>query len=191
MLASAIVCLYCFEHQNVQRKESLMSKIIPINEIKVWKEIDLGTGLKTMNDFFIAMKETGCIVPHEKTGLFSEENLVVAKEKTRIKLVVLYVAQFGVEHVVPPSTICNKAKGSGLDLCPYEAALQLRIQYADQALNEELLIATEPKVDRDGRPSFFQIDRNSEGLRIFSNAGAFWHSFSKVVFMLPEKKPAE
>ena len=86
--------------------------------------------------------------------------------------------------------IIVKAKEFGLELCPAELGVQLRLQYNDQPNNEWLRVAMEPIVDSGGGLHVFHLGRNASELwlrRGSGSPGVVWSADSKFVFVRSRK----
>jgi hypothetical protein len=64
--------------------------------------------------------------------------------------------------------IFAKSKEQGLDLCPPQVGLQLRVEYKDQPMNEWLYMGMKPITDSDGNPAVFGLDRDTDGAWLYS-----------------------
>jgi hypothetical protein len=113
-----------------------------INELPIWGEIKLGTGLKTAFDFRIALKKVGIIVGNlgddSADAMLGNLAFKVAKKETEAELVVVTNAElgFGYEGTTVKKTYA-RAKELGLELCPNEVGPQLCLQYRDRVEKEK------------------------------------------------------
>jgi hypothetical protein len=91
----------------------------------------------------------------------------VAKSKSDVDVVVLSAAQLGVgETGASRQEILARARRLGFDLCPPEAAVQLRLQYLDQPVGEFLDVAMEPIMTYGGHPVSFTLANGGAGLML-------------------------
>jgi hypothetical protein len=70
---------------------------------------------------------------------------------------------FNDENIHTTDEIFAKAKEQGLDLCPPQVGLQLRVEYKDQPMNEWLYMGMKPITDSDGNPDVFRLGRLTDG----------------------------
>lgn len=71
---------------------------------------------------------------------------------------------FNDENIHTTDEIFAKAKEQGLDLCPPQVGLQLRVEYKDQPMNEWLYMGMKLMTDSFGYPNVFGLARNVGGL---------------------------
>lgn len=75
----------------------------------------------------------------------------------------------------------------GLELCPPDVALNYRLQYKEQPLDDKVYVAMKPIVGPDGEPRVFVLGHNADGL--FLDAAQAkpddkWHPNNKFMFCL-------
>jgi hypothetical protein len=112
----------------------------------MWRTIELGTGLKTRDDFCQAYAKVNCQVEMGGRMLLGNASFAVAKKKTAIDLVNMSVEELGFQRSQTYKGICTRARNIGLALCPAEVGPQLRLQYLEQPKGECLWIVMEPRV---------------------------------------------
>ncbi|NQU84038.1 MAG: hypothetical protein HQ536_05000, partial [Parcubacteria group bacterium] len=95
------------------------------------KTIQLGTGLKTVDDFCRAFKENGCCVSDWALDILKKPAFTVVSQPTTIDLVVRSVAELGFPDGATRKEIYERAAKLGLELCPAEVGPQFRLQYKD------------------------------------------------------------
>ena len=132
-------------------------------EFKTWKTIKLGTGFKTADDFHHAVKAAGNKISDWGNDILGQPAFTASTKHTTIDLVVMSNAQLGFEDGATVQETYDRAKTLGLKLCPAEVGPQLRMQYADQPMDEWLLIAMEPVAVSYGILSVFYVGRNDGG----------------------------
>ena len=106
---------------------------------------------------------------------------------------------FNDENIHTTDEIYTKAKEQGLDLCPPQTGLQLRVDYKDQPMNEWLYMGMKPITDSDGYPHVFGLGRGDGGLWLVGawvRPGDQWDPGHEFVFSLRkfdslELKPLE
>jgi len=159
-------------------------------QLKVWKTIKLGTGLKTADDFRRALKDDGFNISDWASDILGKPAFKAADEDTEVDLVKVTVAELGFKNGARHNQIYERAKELGLGLCPPEVGPQLRLQYQDQPNGEWILVAMEPIVASDGSPCVFGVGRGGSGLWLDSDWGnpdGFWYPDDRWVFCRPCK----
>ena len=159
-------------------------------KFKIWKIIELGTGLKTADDFRKSLKDNGFKVSDWANDILGKPAFTAATETTEVDLVRVTVAELGFEKGARRDQIYDRAKEFGLELCPPEVGPQLRLQYKDQPNGEWVLIGMDPITDSDGDLSVFGVRRDDSGLWLDSDWGSpayVWHPDDRWVFRLPRK----
>ncbi|MBU0648581.1 hypothetical protein KJ969_00520 [Patescibacteria group bacterium] len=164
------------------------AKIVPADpsEFPVFKTIKLGTGPKTGDELFAALKGASCEVSEFATDMLGKNGFAVASEQTEVELVVASVGELGFPKGATRREIYERAKELGLELCPPEVGPQLRLQYPDQPNGEWLLIAMEPIADSDGDPSVFRVGHDDGGRWLYGgygDPGRRWGAGSRWVFV--------
>ena len=115
-------------------------------KFNVWKTINLGTGLKTTDDFRKALKGRGFNIGNWADDILGKPAFTAAAEATEVDLVKVTVAELGFKKGARRDQIYERAKELGLELCAPEVGPQLRLQYQDQPNGEWLLIGMELKL---------------------------------------------
>ena len=156
----------------------------------VWKTINLGTGLKTADDFRKALKGRGFNIGNWANDILGKPAFTAATEATEIDLVKVTVAELGFKKGARHDQIYERAKELGLELCPSEVGPQLRLQYQDQPNGEWLLIGMEPVADSDGDLNVFGVRRHDSGRWLdghWGGPGHVWDAGYRWLFCLPRK----
>jgi len=132
----------------------------------IWKTIRLGTGLKTAEDFLTALKRGGYGIQSDwMKGVLSGPSFTIASEKVKIKLVKVTVSELGfLKGGVKISGIYQRAQELGLGLCSLETALQLRLQYKDQPVDDVFSVATKTFMGPQGSPDTFYLTSAGNGI---------------------------
>ena len=103
--------------------------------------------------------------------LLENPEFPVAAAETTVEIVVVSMLELGFaeEEFATRDTIYARAKQRGLEMCPAEAAVQLRLQFRDQPdwttreRLSEFFVASEPLVlTRDGFPKIFSVVRDDD-----------------------------
>lgn len=168
--------------------EAATCKATPISEMKPWRTIKLGTGLKTGEDFYNALADED--LRADEGGILRRPEFSIATQCLEVDLVRVSVRDLGFERKTLYRAICVRAKKLGLELCPAEVGPQLRLQYLDQPKNEWLLVAMEAVRGADGHQYIFSV-AYVDGLRQLSTylggLNEVWRPSHQFVFVLPRK----
>ena len=159
----------------------------PQIDLKIFKTINLGTGLKTADDFRKSLRDSGNKVSSEANGILGNYafTFTVAVKKIKIDLAIKSVDELGFKDGATRQRIYGRANELGLDLCPAEVGPQLRLQYKDQPEEEHLIVAMNPIADSDGALELFLVERDDSGLWLdsyYDVPGYIWHAGSRFVF---------
>ena len=160
------------------------------SKFDVWKTINLGTGLKTAEDFRRALRDGEFRLSDWASDILGKTAFTSATEESEVDLVKITVAELGFRKGARRDQIYERAKQLGLELCPPEVGPQLRLQYKDQPKDEWVLIGMEPIVDSDGRLLVFLVGRHDSELWLSSDGGfpgGFWGADDRWVFCRPRK----
>lgn len=107
-------------------------------KLKTFIEVNVGIR-KTPIEFRNHLKNNGCGVDDVAYELLSRASLV--REREAITLVKYPLDQLLVNNTVHRGKL-EKLAGYGLELCPFEAAFELRAQYLHQPEREALVVLT-------------------------------------------------
>ncbi len=155
-----------------------------------WREINIGTGLKTAEDFNKAIMSSGCRTLDWQThNLLEQKELSVNKVEQKLTLVNISVVQLGFQHGATIQSIYGRAQEVGLDLCSPEVGPQLRMQYPNQSTLERIHIGMEPIVGLSGQSGVFLVEHDSMGRHLKVSSGAprtMWGPDEEWVFVLPD-----
>src|SRR5262245_22478821 len=161
---------------------------------QIWRTITLGT-YKGVDAYRDALDSARI-----KLGLSADEILgrpafPYAKMKTDVKLAVLSAAELGVESDESSlSDVYERARRVGLELCPAEVGLQLRLDYRNQPLGEALDIAMAPVATYSGDPTILTLANWGTGLILIGRDGrseSTVNRISRFVFALPTRERLE
>jgi hypothetical protein len=165
----------------------LSGALLPPQKFEVWKTVRIG-GFRNADEIRKAIKRAGMNIGNCANDILGK--IPLATSETDVKIVLLSVADLGFEDGAEYGKICSRAKELGLELCPAEVGPQLRLQYNDQSRGW-IVIAMEPITDSNDVLSLFHVERNDDGLWLYSNhghSGYFWHSSNRLAFVLPQVK---
>jgi|GEM_PF-842094 len=165
------------------------------DELKVWKTIKLGTGLKTADDFKEAINKKGYLLGDEASSVLCSQDFESEEKEIEVDLVIVPISRLGFSDDVTLDRIHDRAFcGLGLDLCPPEVGPQLLLQYPDQPNDEWLFVAMESIVRPGGSKFEFCVGCHDlrDGRRglhgDFIEPGLQWASDFKFVFVKPRDK---
>ncbi|MGA9778544.1 MAG: hypothetical protein WBS33_09765, partial [Verrucomicrobiia bacterium] len=138
-----------------------------------WKTIRLGTGPKTADDFLTAFKKAGCFIGSEAISILKSPAFKVADRETEVELVNVSVGELGFRRM-RRADIYALVQQVGLQLCPAEVGPQLRLQFLEQLMGEEVLrvgmepiaIRSSPGLQHGGR-FVFAIDFHIRGKLLY------------------------
>ncbi len=162
----------------------------PQPKLDVFKTIKLGTGIKDADGFRKAIVQAHMRIGGWGDDILGKPQLTVSRVEHDLDLVVVSVADLGFRKATRRDKIYERALELGLQLCPAEVGPQLRLQYADQPMDEWLLIGMEPIRDSDSGLGVFRVGRYSDGLWLNSDYGrpdCMWGPDSRWVFVRPRK----
>ncbi len=164
------------------------AQIVPLVASKlptfpIWRTIKVGTH-KTIADLLSAIEVAGLEVSGWARDISKKVSLATALEE--LELVCLSVADLGFKNGATHKEIYEKALSLGLQLCPAEAGLQLRLQYPEQLCGEWVLIAMDPIADSDGGLIVFNVDRADDARWLLTSHGhpdIHWDAGCRWVFL--------
>ncbi|MBU1345259.1 MAG: hypothetical protein KKD66_26915 [Proteobacteria bacterium] len=152
----------------------------------VWKTIQLGTGLKTADEFRRVLKSGEFRISDWANDIMGKFGFTVSSF-AELDLAIVTVAELGFPKGATRKEIYKRARSFGLELCPSEVGPQLRLQYRDQPNGEWLFIAMEPIKDSGGVPYVFRVGRGGGGLWLRASddyPGRVWGPGRRWVFAL-------
>lgn len=154
---------------------------------KVWKTIQIGTGLETADGFRRALKDGGFKMSSRASNIISKKFVSsISYTAEEIGLCVATTQELIGKSGILPEILAGIRKKGGR-LCTLEEAMQLRLQYKDQPDGERILVAMEPIEDDDGDLYVFFIVRVGSDLWLvtdYDNPGYVWNSDYRWVFAL-------
>jgi hypothetical protein len=129
-----------------------------------WKTVSLGT-FATADGLLATLEIAHITVGDLANEALHRPSFAMARSKFDLEVVILSAAQLGVgEKGGLRSDILARSQRLGLDLCPPEAAVQLRLQYLDQPLGEFLDVAMGPIATYSGQLVSFSLGNGGAGL---------------------------
>src|SRR3989344_1903021 len=155
---------------------------------KPWRPLKLGTGLRSADNFRKDLKKSGYKISGWANDILGKPEFIVTSTKeVEVGLVNISVAELGFPNGATCKEIYQKVTELGLELCPPEVGPQLRLQYRDQPMNEQLLIGMEPLTVSDGDLYVFYVGRDDDGRWLdgsYGNADHVWYGDDRWVFLL-------
>lgn len=152
---------------------------------RIFKIVKIGT-FKDHVSLWKAMWKSGAEVDFWACDIIN--NIKLSKSEQSLSLVIRSVEELGLSKGATCSDICKGGEFHGLDLCPFEVAPQLRLQYPNQPDGEKLYIAVK-SVDTYtfGHIHYVFYVSNLLGKRFLGWIGYSGHSFDisdRFVFVL-------
>jgi len=157
-------------------------KTVPRPEFPTWKTVKLGTH-KSANDLSKSLRSNGFWISNWAADILKKTTFAPAE--TEIELVLVTVADLGFTKATRRDAIYDRAKELGLDLVPAEVGPQLRLQYADQPMNEWMVMGMEPIAGSGGSLHVFGVTRSVGGLWLdtdYARPGIAWDPVDRGVF---------
>ena len=155
---------------------------------KPWRTLKLGTGLRSADNFRKDLKKSGYKISGWANDILGKPEFIVTSTKeVEVGLVNISVAELGFPNGATCKEIYQKVTELGLELCPPEVGPQLRLQYQNQPMNEQLFIGMEPIAGSDGRLGVFSVERAGDGRWLdtdYGGSGLVWSGSSRWVFLL-------
>ena len=123
--------------------------------------------------------------------MINQSHFEVSSTRRTVTLVVPTVEALGFKVPTPPSEIFQRAKDLELKRCSIEEALQLRLEYWNQApgTGQRMIVAMKPLKGPNGKMSVFTVEREHNGLPLLGvQACTSYEKFdlsSRFVFVRP------
>ncbi len=181
----------------IQRPKELQKFLAGLNangstaELKIWKQIKLGTGIKDADGMYNAIEAADMRVsPWAKDILFAKTAdkkpvFTVADKEVEVSLATATVKELTGKNETMLQKIFDAIERKGGHLLPLEASPQLRLQYKDQPMGEWLVMATKSITGSDGCLRVFGVRRYGDGLWLRSGVacpGGLWDGGIRFVF---------
>jgi hypothetical protein len=157
---------------------------------KIWKTVQLGTGVKDAESFREAIQERGMRLGDWANNIIDQPEFTVAPGPTEVDLVLVAIAELGFPAVAKLRDIYQAVENRGFRLCPAEVGPQLRLQYPDQPAGESLAIGMEPSTISDGSLRLFDVAHLGDGqwlLSCYGHPECRWPADHRFVFVLPSE----
>jgi hypothetical protein len=144
------------------------AEVVFAHQWETWKTITIGE-LKSVKTCIKNLEKVGVEVSRWAGNFLG--NVEFSREKRKLELIRLSVAELGFPKGAKLKDIYARAKEQGLDLCSAETGPALRLAYQDQPVGEWILIAMEPVLDSDGGLAIFRVDRDTGDLWLHARCG--------------------
>lgn len=124
-----------------------------------------------------------------KRSIYTDETFTNLKPREKHKLIRLTVADLGFPNGAPYPKIMDRALELGLNLCSPSDALEYRISYTDQPMDEYVGIGMNPISGHDRDPRVFGVFRFGGGSLLngsWASPGDHWGADDEIVFRLKQ-----
>jgi hypothetical protein len=123
---------------------------------QIWRTITLGT-YNGVDAYRRALESAGIKIGDAADEILGRPTFPYGTMKTDVELVLVSAADLGVETESSLADVYKRARQVGLELCPAEVGLQLRLDYRNQPRREALTIAMEPVATYSGEPTILAL----------------------------------
>lgn len=177
----------------VELEEYDSATIVAVPEFKIWKTIKLhNTVYESGSRLCSAIMDRGFRLGKEARDILCRKDFIVPTEPKELDLVLLTISSLGIAGEWKYSTICDRARKLGLELCPAEVGPWLRMAYSDQPFGEVVVVGMEAIANTTGNPRIFTVSHDREGggkwLTAFTGTWDYvWRCDRQFVFVLPKK----
>ena len=151
------------------------------------KRFETEIGGKTRQQLELEMEKAGAKTTAYSKDMLNSKDFTTKENRENIQLVRLSVKDLGFEQGATTNEIYKRAKELGLELCPAETGLNLRLKYTNQPMNEWFVIGMKQITDRHGNPYVFDLARNEHGLWLhghWAEPEYRWNPDNQFVFRL-------
>jgi len=161
---------------------------------QIWRTITLGT-YSGVDAYRRALDSAGIKIGDAADEILGRPAFPYTTMKADVELVLLSAADLGVNSESSLANVYKRARQVGLELCPAEVGLQLRLDYRNQPLGESLHIAMQPIATYNGEPTILALANFApSGLLLIGSDGRsefMVPSTFRFVFALPTNGPLE
>jgi hypothetical protein len=198
-IAMVVECLPKFTSQDMQYwienprelRVALFQALFPSVRLKIWKTIQLNPFYFRGEQFCKSMKELNYYIVVQAEDMMKQSGFWVSNKRTEIDLVKISVGSLGFDEGATLKMIYRRASLLGLELLPPDVGPQLRLQYQDQPLGENLRMGMKEIQGDDDYSHIFGVCRrhNDVSLEAYFNGTKDILSPSHLfVFELPRSK---
>lgn len=156
-------------------------------DFALWKTVTLGLK-KSPKDYRKALEKDGYRIGDYAGQILNKTE--VSQTEVEVDLVLVTVGELGFNEDARRDKIYARAMKLGLQVCPAEVGLALRLAYKDQSQGEWLCIGMEPITDSGGNPNVFGVGRDAGARWLYGNyghPGSVWTVGIRWVFVRPRK----
>jgi hypothetical protein len=172
------------------RKEKYSPDFLLIPIFEVWKTVDIGTGLRTADEFHEAFALKEMTLKHLESHIFGTPAFVVSESLQKVRIVMISHQDLGFDEPVHYKKFIDRAVERGLEFCSLEIGLQLGLQYPDFPRNKMFIVPQEqPDGGKDAITTGFTVWRKRQEFGIGPIASfSDEYPYERMIFVYPEKK---
>lgn len=156
-----------------------------ISTLPVWKTITIGTH-KDKDSLEAAVEAAGHKFSKWARDIVANRDFAsVRQQERKLDLFTCTVAELDFPDGAGVDAIYAKLDELGFGKCPDETALQLRLAYADQPMDECRIVISEHRLGAPGGLSVLSVGRGSDGSwvdRSYANPDGVWVGDCPLVF---------
>lgn len=142
------------------------AELLAFTERPAWKPITIGTH-KDKDSLKAAVEAAGHKFSDWANGVVKNAKFAVETTERKLDLFTCTVAELGFPDGARVDAIYAKLDSLGFGKCPDETALQLRLAYADQPMDEFRIVISEPRAGAAGFLRVLYVVRSSRGSWVF------------------------
>lgn len=147
-------------------------------------------GGRTKEQLASEFKQKNIKIASFAQSVFDGKDFTTLENPEEVNLIRLTVAALGFESGATTDEIYKRAEELGLDLCPAEAVLHLRLKYTDQPMGDVVCIGTKQIASSDGVRPIFKLESRANGLSLgspWAGPTSYWDPDTVFVFRLRKK----
>lgn len=151
----------------------------------IWKTVSIGGS--SLMEAKKALSDAGMHISSYAEDMLRKVDF--QREKESVGLVRITVKELGFDSGATTEQIYAAAKEKGLELCPAETAIALRLAYGEQPKGEWLVVGMKTITGSDGLPRVFNVARHGVGLWLRSNWADptdDWYPDDEFLFRFPQ-----
>lgn len=172
----------------VERLLSGEARVVSVPKVGVLRELRLGNGLVSADDFRTALKHAGMKTSIRANDILDNPSLIaqIQKDERDVELVIATPHELGCPSPPTLEEARIHAMRFSLTRCTPEIGPQLRLQYPNQPRGEWLVVVMMPVTRMDGYIHLYQVAHHADGLFLCATNVPTEHRFdvhTKFVFM--------
>src|SRR5215813_8010806 len=140
----------------VPGEQSSRLNVNKLCHFQTWRTTTLGT-YSGVDAYRRALDSAGIKIGDAADEILGRPAFPYTTMKADVELVLLSVADLGVNSELSLANVYKRARQVGLELCPAEVGLQLRLDYRNQPRGDALTIAMEPVATYNGEPTILAL----------------------------------